>query len=129
VPARHNNRLQSRPRSRLFSVQIPHESLGKRGKGRVIRENGNSKSSLESELMGEEKPKNQGSDRSNLDSKNLRLLLVVLAAVLTFGGPYSAYILINLIGLSQAISVATGFVLFAVGMILIWYLIRKKVIS
>jgi hypothetical protein len=79
--------------------------------------------------MGEEKLKNEGSGRLNLDSKQMRVFLVVLAAVLTFGGPYAVYVLTNVLELNYAVSVTSGFVLFAVGLILIWYLIRKKVIS
>ena len=79
--------------------------------------------------MSEEKQKTEGSSRLNLSSKYWKAFLVVLAAILTFGGPYAAYVLVNVLALSYAASVTAGFVLFAAGLILIWYLIRKKVIS
>jgi hypothetical protein len=79
--------------------------------------------------MSEEKQKPGDSSRFSLDSKYWRVFLVVLTAVLTFGGPYAAYVLVNALELSVLISTSVGFVLFAAGLILLWYLIRKKVIS
>jgi len=79
--------------------------------------------------MSEEKQKTGGSSRLDLSSKYWKAFLVVLAAILTFGGPYAVYVLANVLELRYVISASVGFVLFAVGLILIWYLIRKKVIS
>jgi hypothetical protein len=79
--------------------------------------------------MSEEKQKTEGSSRLNLSSKYWRVFLVVLAAVLTFGGPYAVYVFTKAFELNYSVSITAGFVLFAAGLILIWYLIRKKVIS
>jgi hypothetical protein len=79
--------------------------------------------------MSEEKQKTGGSSRFDLSSKYWKVFLVVLAAILTFGGPYAVYVLVSGFELSYVASVTAGFVLFAAGLILIWYLIRKKVIS
>jgi hypothetical protein len=79
--------------------------------------------------MSEEKQKTGGSSRLDLNSKYWKAFLVVLAAILTFGGPYAVYALVNILELSYVVSATAGFVLFAAGLILIWYLIRKKVIS
>jgi len=79
--------------------------------------------------MSEKKQKTAGLSRLDLGSKYWKAFLVVLAAILTFGGPYAVYVLVNMLKLSYVISVTAGFALFAVGLILIWYLIRKKVVS
>lgn len=79
--------------------------------------------------MSEEKQKTRDSSRFSLDSKYWRVFLVVLTAVLTFGGPYAAYVLANVLELSILVSTGAGFILFAAGLVLLWYLIRKKVIS
>jgi hypothetical protein len=79
--------------------------------------------------MSEEKRKPGDSSRFSLDSKYWRVFLVILASALTFGGPYAAYILVTALELSYLISTSAGFVLFAAGLILLWILIRKKVIT
>jgi hypothetical protein len=54
----------------------------------------------------------------------------VLAAFLTFAGPtYVPYVLLNVLEINYAVSMAFGFALFVVGLVLMWYLIKRKVIS
>lgn len=66
----------------------------------------------------------------DLNSKFWRTLLVLLAAVLTFAGPtYVVYVLNNVLDIGHAVSMISGFALFVAGLALIWYLIKKKVIS
>jgi hypothetical protein len=64
------------------------------------------------------------------NSKTRKTLLVLLAAFLTFVGPtYVVYVLHEVLEIGYATSMLSGLVLLAAGLILIWYLIRKKIIS
>jgi len=70
------------------------------------------------------------SARLDLSSKFWKTLLTVLAAFLTFAGPtYIVYALINIMKIDYFVSIASGIVLLVAGLVLIWYLIRKKIIS
>jgi hypothetical protein len=65
-----------------------------------------------------------------LSSKFWRVLLVIISVIMIFAGPtYVIYGLVVLLGVNLAASFVTGFILFAVGLVLMWYLVRKKVIS
>ncbi|MEM3442781.1 MAG: hypothetical protein QXM86_02840 [Candidatus Bathyarchaeia archaeon] len=64
------------------------------------------------------------------NSKMRKTLLVLLAVLLTFAGPtYVVYVLLEVLEVGYAASMLSGLVLLAAGLILIWYLIRKKIIS
>jgi uncharacterized membrane protein len=87
---------------------------------------------MECEYMSEEKQKNKSrtSTRFDLSSKSLKTFLVVLAAFLTFAGPtYVPYMFLNVLKINYAVSMAFGFALFVVGLMLMRYLIKRKVIS
>lgn len=77
--------------------------------------------------MSDQKKERAG--QTGTDARFHNALLVVVAALCTFGGPYLVYALTRSANLDMIVSAATGFVLFAVGLVLIAYLIRKKVIS
>ena len=80
--------------------------------------------------MSEEKQKSKSRTSSRFDSRFWKTFLVVLAAFLTFAGPtYIVYVGINILEIDYAISMISGFILFIVGLVLIWYLIKNKVIS
>jgi uncharacterized membrane-anchored protein len=71
----------------------------------------------------------KSSSRFDLSSKFWRTVLVIVAALLVFAGPtYVPYLLANHLKVNYAASVILGLVLFLVGLALIWYLVRKKVI-
>jgi hypothetical protein len=66
----------------------------------------------------------------DLSSKFMRLLLILVAALLIFAGPtYVPYLLTGLLDVNQAASMVFGVVLLIVGLALMWYLIRKKIIE
>jgi hypothetical protein len=69
------------------------------------------------------------SETGMLSSKYWRAFLVIVSAAFTFGGPYVAYVFTSVLGIGFTLSVISGFVLFIIGLVLIWYLVRKKVIS
>ncbi|MGQ9530218.1 MAG: hypothetical protein ACUVTC_02145 [Candidatus Bathycorpusculaceae bacterium] len=80
--------------------------------------------------MSEGKSEMKENRRFNLSSRFWRTLLLVLAALLTFAGPtYFVYVLNIILEINYAVSMASGFALFLVGLALIWYLIKKGVIS
>jgi hypothetical protein len=81
--------------------------------------------------MNEEKQesKRRISFRLDLSSKFWKTFLVVLAASLTFIGPYIVYVLLNVLEIDYAVSMVSGFGVLIVGLVLIWYLIKNKVIS
>jgi len=77
-----------------------------------------------------QKSKSRISIRLDLSSRFWKTLLIVLAVFLTFAGPtYIVYALLNVLKINYIVSMASGFVLFIVGVVLIWYLIKNKVIS
>jgi hypothetical protein len=82
--------------------------------------------------MNEEKQKNKSRISIGLDlnSKFWKIFLVVLAVFLTFAGPtYVVYALLHVLKMNYFVSMTSGFALLLVGLVLIWYLIRRKVIS
>jgi len=80
--------------------------------------------------MTEEKQKSKISAKFDLTSKFWKVFLTLLAAVLTFAGPtYIVYVLLDILKIDYAVSMVSGFVLFLAGLVLIWYLIKNKVIS
>lgn len=62
-------------------------------------------------------------------SRHWKALLVIIAGLFTFGGPYLAYVFVHLFKLSVAISIVSGLALFVVGLVLVWYLVKNKVIT
>ena len=67
---------------------------------------------------------------NEVNSKFMRILLVIVTAILIFAGPtYISYILLNILNLSYVASVVTGFALFIAGLLLMFFLIRKKIIT
>ena len=82
------------------------------------------------ERGGMAKKKGETSDRLDLSSKFWKTLLTVLAAFLTFAGPtYMVYVLMNILKIDYFVSMISGIVLFIAGLVLVWFLIKKKIIS
>ena len=81
--------------------------------------------------MNEKKQKSKGrvSVRVDLSSRFYKTFLVALAAFLTFVGPYMVYVLLNILEIDYMVSMVSGFGLIIAGLLLIWYLIKNKVIS
>jgi hypothetical protein len=76
--------------------------------------------------MAEEE--SEGLGMFDLSSKFWRTFLVILAVLLIFAGPTYVPYLMSLLQVGFAISAATGLALLVVGLLLLVYLIRKKVI-
>ena len=65
-----------------------------------------------------------------MSSKFWRTLLTLVSVLLVFVGPtYGIYALAVLLNVNLVASFVTGFVLFAAGIVLIWYLLKNKVIE
>jgi len=80
--------------------------------------------------MAEKKQKNKRT-MLDLSSKFWKTFMVVLAVFLTFAGPtYMVYVVfLKILKMDYIVSMASGFALFVVGLVLMWYLIKRKVIS
>jgi len=50
-------------------------------------------------------------------------------ALLLFGGPYGAYTVINVLHRSYLAATVGGFAMVIAGLVLMWYLIRTKIIA
>ena len=82
--------------------------------------------------MTEKKRKSKRKISAGLDlsSKFWKTLLTVLAAFLTFAGPtYVVYVFMRILKIDYFLSMISGIVLFIIGLVLIWYLIKNKIIS
>jgi hypothetical protein len=65
----------------------------------------------------------------NMDSKFWRTTLVIVAVILIFAGPtYIPYAMNDIAHIDYVASVLVGVVLLLVGIALLWFLVRKKVI-
>ena len=73
---------------------------------------------------------NEDIEVSGIESKSTRITLTLLSVILVFAGPtYVPYLLANVLGLEYFASIGIGFVLFILGLGMLIYLIRKKVIT
>jgi hypothetical protein len=68
--------------------------------------------------------------RFDVSSKFVRVLLIIISVFLIFAGPtYVSYLLFDALNVNYVASVVSGFVLFIVGLLLMWFLVRKKIIT
>ena len=65
-----------------------------------------------------------------LDSKLVKIALTLISMVLLFAGPtYVPFLLAQVIGVEYFVSLGFGLSLFIVGFVLLYYLIRKRVVE
>jgi hypothetical protein len=65
----------------------------------------------------------------DISSKFWRVFLVLVAAFLIFAGPtYVSYVLSDVLKINYVASIVAGLVLFGAGLVLIMFLVRKKII-
>lgn len=78
--------------------------------------------------MSEDKGKRGGRKTARFDwnSRFWRVLLTLLSALLTFGGPYVVLVVFKALDLNYVVSVVSGFIVFLAGLALMLFLIRKK---
>ena len=77
-----------------------------------------------------ENDENDTVGRFDVSSKFMRVLLIIVTVFLIFAGPtYFSYLLSNILNVNYVASVASGFALFIAGLVLMWFLIRKKIIT
>lgn len=73
---------------------------------------------------------NENIQVSGIDSKFMKVVLTVIAVFLIFVGPtYIPYLLSYILKVDYIASIVVGAVLFIVGLVMLVYLIRKKVIE
>ena len=65
----------------------------------------------------------------DLDSKFMRATLLIVTVLLIFAGPtYVPYVMNSILNINYVASVLVGLVLLIVGVVLLWFLVRKKII-
>jgi len=65
----------------------------------------------------------------DLDSKFMRTTLLIVTVLLIFAGPtYVPYVMNSILNINYVASVLVGLVLLIVGVVLMWFLVRKKII-
>ena len=73
---------------------------------------------------------NQEQKASMFESKFWRTTLIIIAVLLVFAGPtYLVHVLIINLGINYWASIVAGFLVFVVGVLLLVYLFRKKIIT
>jgi uncharacterized membrane protein len=73
---------------------------------------------------------NENVQVSGLDSKFMKITMTIVAVFLIFVGPtYIPYMLSDLIHVDYIASIGLGAVLFIVGLLVLVYLIRNKIIE
>ncbi len=76
------------------------------------------------------KTNNQNMEVSGIESKFTRITLTIISVFLLFVGPtYVPYLLSDVLKIDYIASIGIGAVLFIFGLVMLVYLIRKKVIS
>jgi len=77
-----------------------------------------------------ENDENNDVGKFDVSSKFWRVLLMIAAVFLIFAGPtYISYLLFKILNVNYFASVISGFALFIAGLLLMWFLIRKKIIT
>ena len=73
---------------------------------------------------------NENVQVSGLDSKFMKIALIIVAGLLIFVGPtYIPYLLSDILKVDYVVSIVLGALLFIVGLVVLVYLYRKKVIE
>jgi hypothetical protein len=73
---------------------------------------------------------NENVQVSGIESKFMKVALTIISVFLIFVGPtYVPYLLSDILHVDYIASIAIGAVLFIVGLLMLIYLIRKKVIE
>jgi hypothetical protein len=71
---------------------------------------------------------NENVQVSGLDSKFMKIALTIVAMLLIFVGPtYIPYLLADILKVDYIASIVVGALLFIVGLVMLFYLYRKKV--
>ncbi len=73
---------------------------------------------------------NENEQVNSLDSKFMKVALIVAAVLLIFVGPtYIPYLLSDILKVDYVVSIVVGALLFIVGLVMLVYLYRKKIIG
>ena len=73
---------------------------------------------------------NESTGMLDLNSKFWRTALLIVSVLLIFAGPtYMPYLMSDVTGINYFTSIGVGVALLVVGLFLMWFLIRKKVIT
>ena len=77
-----------------------------------------------------ENDENNNVGRFDMNSKFWRVFLLIVAVFLIFAGPtYVSYLLSNILNVNYVASIFSGLALFIAGLFLVWFIIRKKIVT
>jgi hypothetical protein len=77
-----------------------------------------------------ENDENSTVGRFDMSSKFTRVLLIIVTVILIFAGPtYFPYLLSTFLDINHVAAVVSGFILFFAGLLLMLFLVRKKIIT
>ena len=77
-----------------------------------------------------EKDESNNMEGTVVNSKFMRIFLIIFAAFLIFAGPtYVSYILADVLNVNYVASVVSGFILFIAGLLLLLFLVKKKIVE
>ena len=80
--------------------------------------------------MKDDNEESGSSGMFDLNSKFWKTFLTIVAVILIFAGPtYLIYVLVNILKANYVVSIVSGFAIFAAGLVLMWYLVRKEIIA
>jgi hypothetical protein len=73
---------------------------------------------------------NDSNELVGINSKFMKILLVLTTVFLIFAGPtYVSYLLSEVLNLNYLVSVTVGFSLFLLGLFLMYFLVKNKIIN
>jgi hypothetical protein len=76
-----------------------------------------------------DKNENKNSGMFDTSSKFWRTFLIIVAALLIFAGPtYLIYLMTKVLNISQFAAMISGLAMLVVGLVLMGFLVRKKII-
>jgi hypothetical protein len=76
-----------------------------------------------------ENDENNNVGKFDMSSKFMRVLLIIVSALLIFAGPtYVSYLLFEILNVNYVASIISGFALFIAGLLLMLFLVRKKIV-
>ena len=76
-----------------------------------------------------ENDENNNVGKFDMSSKFMRVLLIIVSVLLIFAGPtYVSYLLFEVLNVNYVASIISGFALFIAGLLLLWFLVRKKIL-
>lgn len=80
--------------------------------------------------MAQDKEGNKTTGKTQAASGFRNALIIIIAAFLTLAGPtYMVYAFNSILDMDYFTSITSGFIMFIVGLVILFYMIRKKILT